>query len=283
MARHSSRFRLRDLRAVYRLIGECRDLGCYPVAWHSHLLQNVCELLRGSTAITEVVPDGDDLKVLASMGAGWPDPEDEKLWLKFMNDDEPAHNSLYEHIAHLLPQPGSVITRTRQQLLGTPQWKSSEHVSVHHQAAGNDERLYSHNYVTHEAGPRLNCLEIHRNSNDPPFNARETRLLHWLHHELGPLLGRQLAWLDEPGPSTLPPRHRQTLQCLLEGDTERQAAQKMGLSRSTVHEYVMAVYRHFAVSSRAELLAHFLRHRIPPNPVIKDFADAFRLRRKPEE
>jgi hypothetical protein len=57
----------------------------------------------------------------------------------------------------------------------------------------------------------------------------------------------------------------------------------MGLSRSTVHEYVMAVYRHFAVSSRAELLARFLRHRIAPNPVIKDFADAFRLRRKPEE
>jgi hypothetical protein len=57
----------------------------------------------------------------------------------------------------------------------------------------------------------------------------------------------------------------------------------MGVSKSTVHEYVMAVYRHFGVSSRAELLSRFFRHRMGPNPVIKDFADAFRLRRKPEE
>jgi DNA-binding CsgD family transcriptional regulator len=53
---------------------------------------------------------------------------------------------------------------------------------------------------------------------------------------------------------------RQTLGRLLEGDSEKQAALHLGLSRHTVHEYVTALYRRFSVTSRAELLAFCLRH-----------------------
>ena len=59
----------------------------------------------------------------------------------------------------------------------------------------------------------------------------------------------------------LPPRLRQVLGCLLEGDSEKQVAARLGLSRPTVHEYVTALYRLFDVSSRAELLARCLRLR----------------------
>lgn len=54
-------------------------------------------------------------------------------------------------------------------------------------------------------------------------------------------------------------RLRQTLEALLTGDSEKQVAAKLGLSRHTVHIYVKALYRHFAVSSRGELLAKCLR------------------------
>ena len=37
------------------------------------------------------------------------------------------------------------------------------------------------------------------------------------------------------------------------------AAARMGLSRETVHQYVKALYRHYQVASRAELLARVLR------------------------
>jgi DNA-binding NarL/FixJ family response regulator len=41
----------------------------------------------------------------------------------------------------------------------------------------------------------------------------------------------------------------------LRGESEKQIAQKLGLSRHTVHEYVGNIYRHFGVCSRAELMA----------------------------
>ena len=57
----------------------------------------------------------------------------------------------------------------------------------------------------------------------------------------------------------LSPRQRQTLRRSLAGDLEKQvAAAKLGLSRHTVHVYVKAIYRHFGVSSRGELLAKCL-------------------------
>jgi DNA-binding NarL/FixJ family response regulator len=64
-----------------------------------------------------------------------------------------------------------------------------------------------------------------------------------------------------PLPRELPdlsPRMRQTLEQLLAGDSEKQIAQRLGLSRHTVHVYVKALYKGFSVSSRGELLALFI-------------------------
>ena len=53
-------------------------------------------------------------------------------------------------------------------------------------------------------------------------------------------------------------RLRQTLACLLDGDTEKCAARRLGISPSTLHVYVTMLYRHFGVTSRSELLVHCL-------------------------
>jgi len=57
----------------------------------------------------------------------------------------------------------------------------------------------------------------------------------------------------------LGPRLTQTLDLLLAGDAEKQIARKLGLSPHTIHDYVKAVYRRFGVSSRAELLARWVK------------------------
>jgi DNA-binding CsgD family transcriptional regulator len=58
---------------------------------------------------------------------------------------------------------------------------------------------------------------------------------------------------------SLTPRMQQTLHRLLVGDSEKQIAVHLGLSRHTVHVYVKAIYKGFGVASRGELLARFVR------------------------
>jgi two-component system nitrate/nitrite response regulator NarL len=57
----------------------------------------------------------------------------------------------------------------------------------------------------------------------------------------------------------LPPRLRQTLQGLIRGDSEKQIALALDLSRHTVHVYVKQLYKRFNATSRGELLARFIR------------------------
>ena len=56
----------------------------------------------------------------------------------------------------------------------------------------------------------------------------------------------------------LSPRQRQVLSFLLAGDSLKEVAQKLELSEHTVGDYVKQIYKHFSVSSRAELLSHFI-------------------------
>jgi DNA-binding NarL/FixJ family response regulator len=57
----------------------------------------------------------------------------------------------------------------------------------------------------------------------------------------------------------LSPRMQETLVSLLGGDSEKQAAAKLGVSQHTVHVYVKALYKRFDVSSRSELLAKWVK------------------------
>ena len=55
------------------------------------------------------------------------------------------------------------------------------------------------------------------------------------------------------------PRVRQVLQCLLEGDSDKQIACRLSISRFTVNQYTKIIYGHFGVQSRTELLARWVR------------------------
>jgi DNA-binding NarL/FixJ family response regulator len=64
---------------------------------------------------------------------------------------------------------------------------------------------------------------------------------------------------DSPELPRLSPRLRQTLDGLLDGESEKQIALRLAVSRHTVHVYVKMLYRCFGVSSRGELLSRFVR------------------------
>ena len=84
---------------------------------------------------------------------------------------------------------------------------------------------------------------------------RKRRLL----AELCKVVGAQVSGSVISDAVELSPRMRQTLQFLIEGDSERQVALKLKISQHTVHVYVKQLYKRFGASSRGELLAKFIR------------------------
>jgi DNA-binding CsgD family transcriptional regulator len=99
-------------------------------------------------------------------------------------------------------------------------------------------------------------VSLHRGPSDPAFTDRELVMLETLHHaHRSSALGQ-----DNNSPPELPPRQRQVLLALLEGCSEKEVAAQLGISRHTVHIYVKAIYRHYGVCSRSELMSQLLRH-----------------------
>jgi DNA-binding NarL/FixJ family response regulator len=153
--------------------------------------------------------------------------------------------------------PGRLATRTRRQLVTDAVWYRSAAFRDYRRVARTDHQLTSV-YQTSGSGT-VSVIGIHRALGERDYSPREVRLLHFFHGELGPLIGRWLVSAAEPGPEKLSPRLRQTLACLLQGDSEKQVAHHLGLSHATIHQYVTALYRHFGVRSRAQLLAHVMK------------------------
>ncbi|MGH9629973.1 MAG: hypothetical protein ACRD7E_16770 [Bryobacteraceae bacterium] len=100
---------------------------------------------------------------------------------------------------------------------------------------------------------------LHRALTDRDFSLREQALFSFFHGELGRLISGPLVSGIEPGPGQLSPPLRQTLQCLIEGDSEKQVAERLRLSRAATHQCVTSLYRRFDVQSRGHLMAHVIR------------------------
>ena len=85
-----------------------------------------------------------------------------------------------------------------------------------------------------------------------------------VHREVPDATGETNPPRDAPEPQLpqLSRRMRQTLERLLAGDSEKQIANRFGVSRNTVHTYVKALYKTFNVNSRGELLAKFVRRTV---------------------
>lgn len=90
------------------------------------------------------------------------------------------------------------------------------------------------------------------------FGFLSVRLIHDPAAEGWLLILEEHAFPGGAGPP-LPPRARQVFDLLLHGLGEKEVAARLGIRPSTVHDYVKEIYRRHGVSSRAELLARWIR------------------------
>ncbi len=245
----SDLLRFQDVRDAYRLIGECRDLGGDPDSWQRRMLEGLCRLIGAPAAA------GGEGRVgaISVFDTGF-DPSGHERLMAYTHDLAPRADPILSALQRV---PGRLVTRTRRQLVSNAVWYRSATFNDYHRPARLDDQLTSI-YQVSERGA-ISLISLHRALGEGEFSPRQQRLLGFFHGELGPLIGQSLASHAEPGFDGLSRRLRETLACLLEGDSEKLVASRLGLSQATIHQYVTALYRHFNVGSRAQLLATIMR------------------------
>jgi DNA-binding CsgD family transcriptional regulator len=256
----SQLLRLGEVRAALRLVGECRDLGYDPALWMRTACQGLCVLVGARIVMGGEAhwprPDG-PITPIHSVLVGIP----QAVEGDFVRNLREGGLDADVISSRLKAIPAPHLTRTRRQLLPDRAWYRSPQYDGLHRPAGIDHCIAT---LLELPGGRALLMGLHREAGERDFSERELKLVHLFHDELGQLIGPVLVSAsDQFSPTHLPPRVRETLCCLLEGDSEKQAATRMGLSQETVHQYVKALYRHYRVASRAELLARVLRRTNP--------------------
>jgi DNA-binding CsgD family transcriptional regulator len=259
----SNRLRLRDVRAAFRLVGECIELGPDAHAWRERLFDGLCQLTGAPVAV------GGESEGLFTI-----DPEAHPLeffYSGFSANDRRVHQEYMARDDFMAIDPviqcmfrplRPVMTNNDERLLGRRVRQGSALFNEYLRPLRLDDRIMSFCRMTNEGSRSLwNGISFERSLGDTPFGARERRLVHLVHRELKPLMGNRLATCRGRQKRPLSPRLRQTLDLVLLGNSEKQIANRLVLAQSTVHEYVTALYRRYRVSGRAELMALFLHWR----------------------
>ena len=211
------------------------------------MLRRLCRLLDARVAVgSEVrrVAGTPGLGVVSSVDLGWPSEGTRQWFVRYLAAlgiaGDPTLQACLERA-----QP--LVTRRREQIIDDREWYGSDVYNEFRRPAESDDWIGSVAVLPDPVGYLV--LNLDRPPGAPRFAERQRRLVHVFHQEVVRLVPSILA-RDAEGPlAGLPPRLCQTLECLLEGDSEKQVAARLGLSRHTVHEYVMALYRRFDVSS----------------------------------
>jgi DNA-binding CsgD family transcriptional regulator len=264
----SARLRAEDLRGLFRLTGECRDLGDDHDAWHRHWYASLARMVGAELAMGgEAAWVGGRLVIVAPFDWGWENGLDRGSYLEMMatmaraTDDISRSDYNQAYFAHPARQAGaSCLSRT--DLLADGDWYRSWAYPFY-RAIGIDHTLMCYQPVPGVPGA-VNALYLSRPLGvRRDFTRRHRRLVEESYAQLAPLLGGALARHTSPSPADLPPRVREVLACLLEGDGDKQVARRLGISPYTVNQYTKQIYRHFRVAGRTELLALWLRRAYP--------------------
>jgi DNA-binding CsgD family transcriptional regulator len=240
---------------MFHLLGECCELGADPVAWQQHLAERLPVLFGGQMGQIS------EFRVIAP-------PFREPFWLQMLamsdfgwataSDREP----LEEHLKTGRPEDGPHITpdlldRQLRTLswssnLGRTGWLNSTFFNQYVKHTHLDDGLFAH----HRIGEgHFRWMFVNRALGDRVFSRRERRLMALLNRELARVWGTRLAPAGQTSVTALSPRLRDVLRCLMDGDSEKQVARRLGLSPHTVHDYVKSLHSRFGARSRGELLS----------------------------
>ena len=215
-------------------------------------------------------------------------PHEQRLIERYFADigaqPDPAH---VEAVARMR---GGPIAVRRQDLVSDADWYASDHVKRLREPGNVDACMYcgfpleitvqqdpvnsaedSNPAAPESSGPKPITyigFSMHRAWGAPQFTEAERDAFARLQSRLAPMM-RAWASQRDHGPSVLdlPARLRGVLACLIEGDSEKQVAARLGLSPHTIHQYVKLIHTRMQVRSRGELLSWCAQHGITAESV----------------
>lgn len=247
------------VRHLLQLTNQVHNLSADPVARKESLLHGLCQLFDaklGLCTIGQFDPRTTQHTVVSLTCSYDNDGKVPASILHYVQATEPANPifaSLYTRFGR---QPSKPLVCLREDIISDAAWYASPHVRHARHPSGLDHCIFS---LLPLAGTHLVAtISLNRawNSNGP-FLTSQCQLLETIHSEMAWIYRSDLPFASAEI-SDLSPRQQQTLQYLLAGSSEKQIATKTGLSRNTIHHYVKALYRRFGVSSRSELLVHWV-------------------------
>jgi DNA-binding CsgD family transcriptional regulator len=241
--------------ATFRLLGECRELGADPLLWREHMLDGLRRLTNAQLALyMQIRHLGTAVEELAEpMDAGFLDTSERALWVHYQSENaqrnDPFHQNYYAHF------DGALRTRRLEAVVDRREWTRSRHYNDYVRACRLDDRITSSVQMPEPFSSATQVIVLHRSAADGDYPERAVQLVRLFHEELTPLLGRQLALPGVVGGERpLPLQLRRVLVCLLEGNSEKQIAARLGLSRHTVNRHVQRLYHWYGVHTRGELM-----------------------------
>lgn len=265
--RRSGRVRAADVMKSTEILGGCLEVGSDRAAWPETLMAGLQSLLGAQVVIaaemTGLGSGGPDRGV-GIFRLGWPDKTAERKWSDYAQNVPAEQKPEYPVVTKMFAgERERGVTLTRDAIWGGPEvWNRSRAFNEVHRACGIDDYIFSIRQLP--TAQTVSTLWVHRGVGTDPFTPRERRLLSLMHDQIASLVGGPLAAGEEPGVRDLPRRPRQVLGYLLEGLSEKEIASELGLSKPTIHEHATRIYRHFNVTSRAELLSLFIGRSHPP-------------------
>ncbi|MDE3156431.1 MAG: helix-turn-helix transcriptional regulator [Acidobacteriota bacterium] len=252
----------RDLQAVARLWHELAEFPAARAdAAREHCLTALVQILGatnafwvGTTRTVPVVAD-DPLH-------GWRPRADQTLHRDEARDRlirqllrQMERQVVDPHTAAIAARAGTTRAFLRPELVPDDEWRQSWLASEMFPTLGISDRMVGANAVHPSAE---SYIGLDRGPGDKPFSRRERDLLYAFLLGSSPFHREQLQVHRLIGPS-LTPREREVLHLLLTDLTERQIADRLGLTPRTTHQYVVSVLKKLGVSGRIGLMALWLR------------------------
>jgi DNA-binding CsgD family transcriptional regulator len=259
----SEMLRVGDGRAILQLVGECRELGDDRLVWREHCVASLARLVDADLGSVGEMGGCRSLRVRDLGVTHWTRPglvepaAVDAAMTEFRRDPAFAP-TLLDYLGHNPLDEGLCLSR--RQFVADRDWYASRDYQIIQRPCGLDHILWCFRPIPSAIdGEASSGLILVRAKGRRDFTGRDRLIVREAHAALAPLIGGPLARFEDPCAADLPPRIRQVLACLLEGDGDKQIARRLGLSALTVNQYTKVIYRHFAVAGRVGLLSRWVR------------------------